>query len=88
MKVLDDEIVFEMFIHEKHKEKENDFINYWSKTLNYPVSKFDKVYYKKHDIKTKRKNIGDNYHGQLVILVRRSTNLNRKITGWIEGFNQ
>lgn len=88
LKVLDNEIVFEMYIHENHKEKKNDFINYWSKILNYPVSKFDRVYYKKHNLKTKRKNIGDKYHGQLVIIVRKSTNLNRKITGWIEGFNQ
>jgi len=88
LKVSDDEIVFEMFIHENHKEKKDDFINYWSKTLNYPVSKFDRVYYKKHNLKTKRKNIGDKYHGQLAIMVKKSTNLNRKIIGWIEGFNQ
>jgi len=88
LKVADDEIVFEMFIHENHKEKKDDFINYWSKTLNYPVSKFDRVYYKKHNLKTKRKNIRDKYHGQLTIMVKKSTNMNRKITGWIEGFNQ
>ena len=88
LKVLDDEIVFEMFIHENHKEKKGDFINYWSKMLNYPVSKFDRIYYKKHNLKTKRKNTEDKYHGQLAIIVKRSTNLNRKIIGWIEGFNK
>lgn len=88
LKVSDDEIVFEMFIHENFKEKKDDFINYWSKTLNYPVSKFDKLYYKRHKVNTKRKNIGTSYHGQLSILVKKSTNLNRKIIGWIEGFNQ
>lgn len=88
LKVLDNEIVFEMFIHENHKEKKTDFINYWSKMLGYPVSKFDRIYYKRHNLKTKRKNIGENYHGQLVIMVKRSTNLNRRIIGWIEGFNQ
>jgi hypothetical protein len=88
LKVLDNELVFEMFIHENHKEKKNDFIYYWSKTLGYPVSKFDRIYYKKHILKTKRKNIEDKYHGQLAIMVKRSTNLNRKIIGWIEGFNK
>ena len=85
LKVSDNEIVFEMFIHENYKERKNDFIGYWSKTLNYPVSKFDRVYYKKHNIKTKRKNLGENYHGQLAIIVKKSTLLNRKISGWIEG---
>lgn len=88
LKVSDNELVFEMFIHENHKEKKNDFIYYWSKTLGYSVSKFDRIYYKKHILKTKRKNIGDKYHGQLAIIVKRSTNLNRKIIGWIEGFNK
>lgn len=88
LKVSDNELVFEMFIHENHKDKKNDFIHYWSKTLDYPVSKFDRIYYKKHILKTKRKNIEDNYHGQLAILVKRSTDLNRKIIGWIEGFNK
>ncbi|MFA7676303.1 MAG: hypothetical protein WCY28_02770 [Candidatus Shapirobacteria bacterium] len=88
LKVSDNELVFEMFIHENHKEKKIDFINYWSKILDYPVSKFDRIYYKRHNLKTKRKNIGENYHGQLAIMVKRSTNLNRRIIGWIEGFNQ
>ena len=88
LKVSDNELVFEMFIHENHKEKKDDFINYWSKILGYPVSKFDRIYYKKHILKTKRKNVGDNYHGQLAVMVKRSTNLNRKIIGWIEGFNK
>lgn len=88
LKVSDNEIVFEIFIHENYKERKNDFVNYWSKILNYPVSKFDRVYYKKHSIRTKRKNIGENYHGQLAIVVKKSTLLNRKIIGWIEGINQ
>jgi hypothetical protein len=88
LKILDDEIVFEMFIHENHRGKKDDFINYWSKTLGYPVSKFDRIYYKKHNLKTNRKNIRDKYHGQMAIMVKKSTDLNRKITGWIEGFNQ
>jgi hypothetical protein len=86
--VSDKEIILEMFIHENFKSKKDFFVNYWSKTLSYPVSKFDRVYYKKHKVKTNRKNVGENYHGQLVVIVRKSTNLNRKITGWIEGFRQ
>jgi len=88
LKVLDDEIVFEMFIHENYKEKKNDFIQYWSRMLDYPISKFNRVYYKKHNLKTKRKNIENNYHGQLAVMVKKSTDLNRKIIGWIKGFNQ
>jgi hypothetical protein len=86
--VFDDDIVIELYLHENFKEKKDVYINYWSNILNYPINKFNKVYFKKNKIITLRKNINKNYHGQLNIRVKRSTNLNRKITGWIEGFNK
>ena len=88
LKISDERIVFEIIIHENYKERKDYFIDYWSKILDYPISKLNRIYYKKHNLRNKRKNIGDGYHGQLVIKVKRSTDLNRKITGWIEGFSQ
>ncbi len=87
LEVPDDDLVFEIFVHEKYKDQKEYFVDYWSKKLNYPTSKFNRIYYKKHKIKTKRKYSLSNYHGQLLVSVRKSTSLNRKITGWIEGFN-
>ncbi len=54
---------------------------FWEKEINMPIQG---IYYKKPK-NTKRKNIGDNYFGLVSINVKRSTNLNRKINGWVEG---
>jgi len=87
LKVSDQDMVFEIYIHENFKTKRNDIIKFWSNKLNLPIKKFDRMYFKKNIVKTKRKNIGVKYHGQINIKVKRSTNLNRKISGWIQGFN-
>ena len=76
-------IGFEIYIHETANIEEAK--KYWSKTLNLSEDKFQKIRLKKHKINTKRKNIGRDYHGLLSVTVKRSTNLNREITGWIEG---
>lgn len=58
---------------------------YWSKITNIPVSKFSNTIFKKHNPKTNRKFDNNKYYGLLRISVKKSTNLNRKISGWIEG---
>ena len=68
----------DLYIHEKA-----NIINvksFWEKKINLPIQS---IYYKKAKV-TKRKNIGDNYFGLVSISVKQSTNLNRKINGWIE----
>jgi hypothetical protein len=52
---------------------------FWSHLLKTPI---EKVYFKKGNPKTNRKNTGDSYYGLLRIEARRSTDLNRKIKGW------
>jgi hypothetical protein len=79
---------FELYIHESCRFLEENIILYWSNELSFPISKLEKVYYKKNIINSKRKNRDVNYHGQLSIKVKRSTRLNRKISGWINGFCQ
>ena len=86
LNVTDDDIVIELYLHENFKAKKDFYVNYWSEKLNYPIDKFDKIYFKKNKINTLRKNVNENYYGQINMRVKRSTNLNRKITGWIEGF--
>jgi len=88
LNIVDNDIVIELYLHDKFKENKASFVNYWSHILNYPIDKFDKVYFKKNIIKTNRKNTGVKYYGQIIVRVKRSTDLNRKITGWIEGFNK
>jgi len=44
-----------------------------------------RVYYKKGKINTIRKNIDNSYNGLIRIKVLKSTDLNRRIAGYIEG---
>ncbi len=75
-----EDLVYSIYIHktaDKDKAKK-----YWEGLLN---TKIEKIYFKKHRPKTNRKNIDENYNGLLRIDVHRSTDLNRKIRGWILG---
>lgn len=88
LKISDSNIFFEIYTHENLKNKNVQTIKYWSKITNSPKYKFDRIYYKTNKIQTKRKNVGIDYHGLLRICIRKSTNLNRKISGWIDGIIQ
>ncbi len=83
--IPDNLIKFDIYIHETHKNKNGQTRRYWARVTGYSEAKFDKIYYKKNKINTKRKNVGEDYHGLIRVQVRRSTNLNRKISGWIKG---
>ena len=76
------DIIYELYIHETANWK--DAARYWSKIISIPPQKI-RVYFKHNKIKTKRKNTGNDYHGLIMVRVKKSTNLNRKITGWAEG---
>lgn len=52
---------------------------FWSTLLGTSI---EKVYFKKGNPKTNRKNTEESYYGLLRIEVRKSTDLNRKIKGW------
>jgi len=80
-----EQIYFELVIHENHKNRHKEIINFWSKKLRLPKEKFDRIYLKKNLVKTVRKNLLEGYFGLIRIRVRKSTNLNRKISGWTEG---
>ncbi|MER5944801.1 hypothetical protein ABT127_01920 [Streptomyces sp. NPDC001904] len=54
---------------------------YWAGLTGAPRSAFYKTTLKKHNPKTVRKNVGESYRGCLVIKVRRSAELYRRIEG-------
>lgn len=85
LNISSERIKFNIYLHETHKLRINEIKKYWSGVTGYYESKFDKIYFKRNKIGTKRRNVNDNYHGLIRILVRKSTNLNRKITGWTLG---
>jgi len=87
-KISKENIYFRIYLHENNKKRLNDVQKYWSKVTQFPIKDFQKITWKNHKISTKRKNIGEKYFGLLNVRVKRSTNLNRKISGWIEGICQ
>lgn len=85
LKIGRNEIDFEIYSHENIREREKDVVKYWGRITNFPQDSFKKIYYKKDKKKKYRKNQGKNYYGLLRVTVLRSTDLNRKISGWIQG---
>jgi hypothetical protein len=56
---------------------------YWSENLNIKIERLS-VYFKKHTLNPQQKNIHADYYGIMKIQVRRSTQLLRRIAGWID----
>lgn len=79
------DIKFEIYIHETYNKTPKELSAYWSKITKFPILSLNKIYFKKNKVNSYRKNMGTNYHGVLRITVRKSTDMNRKVTGWIQG---
>ena len=81
-----DRIGFRIYIHESKKNKSNEALEYWSKNVGFSKDMFSRTCFTRTVYPRKKKRDDkDSYHGQLRIKVRRSTDLNRKISGWIDG---
>ena len=85
LKIDKKDLYFEIYLHESKKYLMTDIIKHWSSITGFSEALFDKIYFKKNKLGTKRKNIHESYFGLLRIKVKKSTNLNRKISGYIEG---
>ncbi len=79
MGVPDDRRTFRVSIHESADEAAARA--YWSEVVHVPAADFARTTLKRHTPRTVRKNVGDDYHGCLVVDVRRSTQLYREIEG-------
>lgn len=58
---------------------------YWADLVGVDVSALQKTTIKKHNPKTVRKNVGEDYRGCLVIRVAQGAELYRRIEGWWSG---
>lgn len=84
IKVPREDIDFELYIHKSGNIPHA--LAFWSKIVGIsPDTLARKVYFKKGNPKTKRKNVGDRYVGLLRFSVKGSTDLNRQVAGWIQG---
>ncbi len=79
------ELIFEIYIHDTHRHRVKQIIDFWSEKIGIAPDYFSRIYFKKANIKTNRKNIDDTYFGVIRIRVRSSISLNRRIAGWTQG---
>jgi predicted transcriptional regulator len=75
-----DDLIFRVYIHETADAEAA--LRFWLELTAAETSQFRHSALKRHNPKTVRKNVGENYHGCLRIDVRRSAWLYRKIEGW------
>src|SRR3989344_3918737 len=67
-------LVYEIYLHETSRHRVGVVVKKWSEIVSMPEKIF-RVYYKKGNIKTKRRNIGENYFGVARICVPKSSSL-------------
>lgn len=83
LEVSKEDIIYEIYIHEKYFDKQHLIVGKWSRCLKIDECLLQKIYYKKHNIK--KKYTDSDYFGLMRVKVLRSVNLQRKIMGWAEG---
>lgn len=77
------DLIYTLYIH-KNSPNIAFAIDYWSKRLSIEPHSIS-LFYKKENSHPKRKNIGVKYRGLVRLVVRRSIDMNRRISGWIGG---
>ncbi len=83
LKVRSEDITYTLYIHERSKNI-SDAVGFWSDFLKIEPHELS-IVFKKHNPSPKRKNVGVHYRGLVRLSIRKSTDLNRKISGWIDG---
>jgi hypothetical protein len=86
--IPEDEISLSIYLHDSAKHRIREIQKYWSKSLKLRINRFEKIYFKRGSTKSFRKNTGVGYYGQVRVSVLRSTNLNRRIHGWVLGITK
>lgn len=77
-----DRLRFRVAIHESADVP--SALRFWSEVVAEPVERFNRTSLKRHNPKTRRRNVGDHYRGCLCVTVHRSADLNLRISGWFE----
>ncbi len=77
-----EDIHFSISIHECYIDQIQRVKEFWAEHTGFSINLFDRVYYKKHNIKTNRKNIGNMYNGVLRVRAKRGGTLTRRFAGW------
>ncbi|MEU2438215.1 hypothetical protein ABZ595_18770 [Streptomyces rubradiris] len=83
LRVERDDVGFRLMIHESADMGGAE--KFWAGVVGAGLDRFGKTTLKRHNPKTVRKNTGESYRGCLVIIVRQSAELYRRIEGWWYG---
>lgn len=78
------EFSYNLYIHDIHRANSASFAEWWAKLFNVPAKEI-KLYYKKTNATHVRKNDGESYHGVFRLQVKRSVDMNRRVSGWTLG---
>lgn len=81
-------IEFELYVHHSRQPEVLAFKKAWARALGISPARIERVYFKKGNPHTNRKNITDLYKGLLRIRVKASTDLNRGIAGAIQALGK
>src|SRR5579859_152459 len=76
-------LTYRVLIHENADARAAE--RFWSDVTRAELARFRKPTLKRHNPKTVRKNVGEDYHGCLVVRVLRSAELYQRIAGGAEG---
>ena len=76
-------LTFRLMIHETADV--DGAVEFWASIVGRSRDAFSKTTLKRHNPRTIRLNVNEEYHGCLVVSVRRSTELYRQIAGWWAG---
>jgi hypothetical protein len=82
-----DDLLFRVTFNELHKYREKEIVSYWANVFQLTEDIFQKPFYQKAKWKKLYENPND-YYGVLRIRVRKSTDMLRKIKGYIQGMSQ
>jgi len=86
LKIKDEDIFFSVYINSIFKKRKKWVLGFWSKNMGVSLDRFNKISFTKTPFsKNNRRDARSDYRGLLRIRVAKSTDLNRKIAGWIEG---
>ncbi len=80
--VTPERLVFRVHIHESADARQA--VRFWSGVVGAPESQFGNCMIKVHNPRTVRKNVGADYHGCLLVYVRKSAALTLQIEGWCQ----
>lgn len=81
--VRDEDLQFRIAIHERADI--SAAARFWSQVVGVDAAQFQHPTLKRHNPRTVRRNTQEEYSGCLIVKVRKSTDLNRKIAGWWRG---